>query len=165
MNNQSHHKAFTLIEIVLYMFLFGLIIGSLSGIGILVATNDQSTYVRNQMVAEAGMTFNEIMRDMRAGKTIDLDQSDLGQNYSSIEFTNNNGDLINYQVDQVTSVLQKSINGGAAVDTHSINLNIEQFLIEPINPSNTIPIFTVTVTFSNDFAQQYNLRSTTNFIP
>ncbi|PIZ73977.1 hypothetical protein COY06_04780 [Candidatus Peregrinibacteria bacterium CG_4_10_14_0_2_um_filter_41_8] len=105
------------------------------------------------------------MRDMRAGKTIDLDQSDLGQNYSSIEFTNNNGDLINYQVDQVTSVLQKSINGGAAVDTHSINLNIEQFLIEPINPSNTIPIFTVTVTFSNDFAQQYNLRSTTNFIP
>jgi len=86
-SKKNRQSGFTLIEVLLYMVLLGLILGAVINTGIFLSRESQETVARQQLVAESATVFSEVVRILGTGGTFNSVDSDLGQDFSVIDFT------------------------------------------------------------------------------
>lgn len=164
MNKKIHHKGFSLLETMLYMVIFSIIIVAVMNLGIFLAEESQKNAAKNQLTNEASIIFDTITRTIKSGKTLVPGNSNLEQTWSTIEFTTPESQTLTLTGEQSSQSITLTTDGGTPETLNSNELEIDKFLVSRINSSSTIPIFQITIDFSNQFNQTLTLSSSVNFI-
>lgn len=151
----------TLVELTMYIGLFAVVVGAISATGIIIAKDSQNTVFRVQLSNEAGIAFNQVMREMQDAVTFNAGASTIGQNYSVIQFDNLAGETITLDVDQ--QQLRRKVDAAAAEVMHSSDVLVNKFELTRLNPSNSLPLFSISMEFADNAGNTYELNSAVNF--
>lgn len=158
-------NGFTLLEVLIYAVIFLIVIGVIVNTAFNLTLQSQETVAQEYLIDETDLIFERVIRDLGAGSVLNTGSSTLGVDSSVVSFTTGVGGLGDTLVYSVNNGdLQKTINGGEAVNVNSDEINVTRFLVENINPGSDVTLLRVTLETSNDYNQTYNLTSSVNFL-
>jgi type II secretory pathway pseudopilin PulG len=162
--NKKHphtHKAFTLIEVIIYILLFGIIIVGLVDTSIRLSQQSQDAVLREQLVLESSLSFSTLNQAISLGDTLNESLSTLDSDNSHLVFTDVDGNLQEFFLNE--GVLQQQTNSGPILDLHSGDISVNSFNVSRINPSSEVIILKVGVEFQDDLSHSYALNTSLNF--